>query len=64
MISTIQYICSYPNCGQKFPSNRRLLLHENLTQDRIFDNFKKKNLYTTAIAAWMAKRNIAELIGF
>jgi len=28
MISTIQYICSYPKYGRNFPSKRSLLLHE------------------------------------
>ena len=28
MISTLQWICSYPNCGRNFPSKRSLLFHE------------------------------------
>ncbi len=28
MISTIQWICSYPNCGRNFPSKKSLFLHE------------------------------------
>jgi len=28
MISTIQWICSYPNSGRNFPYKRSLLLHE------------------------------------
>ena len=28
MISTLQWICSYPNCGRNFPSKRSLPFHE------------------------------------
>jgi len=28
MTSTIQWICSYPNCGRNFPFKRSLFLHE------------------------------------
>ena len=28
MISTIQWICSYPNCGRNFSSKKSLFLHD------------------------------------